>query len=83
MQNAFHVNSLLYRNVRHTIAAGNGSYTPVFLSELPFIPKKILKLDYTFIHVSPPDSLLILFLGASVEVAMIQNSKIVIAQVNP
>jgi acyl-CoA hydrolase len=27
-------------NVRHTIAAGNGSYTPVFLSELPNLFRK-------------------------------------------
>src|SRR5690606_11727834 len=30
---SFHVNSFFIgKNVRHTIAAGNGSYTPVFLS---------------------------------------------------
>lgn len=33
---SFHVNSFFIgRNVRHTLKAGNGSYTPVFLSELP------------------------------------------------
>jgi acyl-CoA hydrolase len=85
--NAFHVNSFFIgKNVRHTIAAGNGSYTPVFLSELPnLFRKKILKLDYTFIHVSPPDKHGYCSLGVSVEatLAAIQNSKIVIAQVNP
>ncbi|MGC4042050.1 MAG: acetyl-CoA hydrolase/transferase C-terminal domain-containing protein [Flavobacterium sp.] len=84
---AFHVNSFFIgKNVRHTIPAGNGSYTPVFLSELPnLFRKKALKLDYTFIHVSPPDAHGYCSLGVSVEatLAAIQNSGKVIAQVNP
>ncbi len=38
---SFHVNSFfLGANVRHTLKAGNGSYTPVFLSELPLLFKR-------------------------------------------
>ena len=38
---SFHVNSFFIgKNVRHTLAAGNGSYTPVFLSELPHLFRK-------------------------------------------
>ena len=39
---SFHVNSFFIgKNVRHTLAAGNGSYTPVFLSELAsFVQEK-------------------------------------------
>ncbi len=84
---AFHVNSFFIgKNVRHTIQAGNGSYTPVFLSELPNLFRKgALSLDYTFIHVSPPDNHGYCSLGVSVEatVAAIRHSKTVIAQVNP
>lgn len=84
---AFHVNSFFIgKNVRHTIEAGNGSYTPVFLSELPnLFRKKALTLDFTLIHVSSPDIHGYCSLGVSVEatVAAIQNSKTVIAQVNP
>jgi len=84
---SFHVNSFFIgKNVRHTIAAGNGSYTPVFLSELPNLFRKgALTLDVVFIHVSPPDSHGYCSLGVSVEatLAAIENSKIVIAQVNP
>jgi acyl-CoA hydrolase len=84
---AFHVNSFFIgKNVRHTIQAGNGSYTPVFLSELPnLFRKKAIALDYTLIHVSPPDAHGYCSLGVSVEatLAAIQNSKVVIAQVNP
>ena len=84
---SFHVNSFFIgSNVRHTLAAGNGSYTPVFLSELPnLFRKKVLPLDVVFIHVSPPDSHGYCSLGVSVEaiLAAIESAKTVIAQVNP
>lgn len=84
---SFHVNSFFIgSNVRHTLAAGNGSYTPVFLSELPnLFRKKVLPLDVVFIHVSPPDNHGYCSLGVSVEaiLAAIESAKTVIAQVNP
>jgi len=84
---SFHVNSFFIgANVRHTLQAGNGSYTPVFLSELPnLFRKNVLPIDVAFIHVSPPDIHGYCSLGVSVEatVAAIENAKIVIAQVNP
>ena len=87
LKDSFHVNSLFIgANVRHTLQAGNGSYTPVFLSELPLLFRKnVLSLDVAFIHVSPPDIHGYCSLGVSVEatVAAIENAKIVIAQVNP
>jgi len=87
LADSFHVNSFFIgKNVRHTLAAGNGSYTPVFLSELPYLfRKQVLPLDVVFIHVSPPDSHGYCSLGVSVEatLAAIENAKMVIAQVNP
>ena len=84
---SFHVNSFFIgANVRHTLTAGNGSYTPVFLSELPLLfRKKTLVLNVVFIHVSPPDSHGYCSLGVSVEatLAAIESAKTVIAQVNP
>jgi len=84
---SFHVNSFFIgKNVRHTLAAGNGSYTPVFLSELPnLFRKKTIPLDAAFIHVSPPDVHGYCSLGVSVEatLAAIENAAVVIAQVNP
>ena len=84
---SFHVNSFFIgANVRHTLKAGNGSYTPVFLSELPHLFRKnVLPLDVAFIHVSPPDKHGYCSLVVSVEatVAAIENAKIVVAQVNP
>lgn len=87
LRDSFFVNSFFIgKNVRHTIEAGNGSYTPVFLSELPrLFRRKILPLDVVFIHVTPPDAHGYCSLGISVEasIAAIENAKIVIAQVNP
>lgn len=87
LSDSFHVNSFFIgANVRHTLTAGNGSYTPVFLSELPHLfRKKVVPLDVVFIHVSPPDQHGYCSLGTSVEasIAAVENAKTVIAQVNP
>lgn len=82
----FFVNSFyIGANVRHTLSAGNGSYTPVFLSELPLLfEKKILPLNAVFIQVTPPDANGYCSLGVSVEAtrAAIRSSQLVIAQIN-
>lgn len=87
LKDSFHVNSFFIgKNVRHTLKAGNGSYTPVFLSELPrLFQQRILELDVVLIHVSVPDRHGYCSLGVSVEacLAAIDNAKTVIAQVNP
>ncbi|EGV44188.1 acetyl-CoA hydrolase/transferase family protein [Bizionia argentinensis JUB59] len=86
LRDSFHVNSFFIgKNVRHTLKAGNGSYTPVFLSELPLLFKRnIIDLQYAFIHVSVPDQHGYCSLGVSVEatLAAIENADYVIAQVN-
>jgi len=86
LHDSFHVNSFFIgKNVRHTLKAGNGSYTPVFLSELPLLFKRnIIDLDVAFIHVSVPDRHGYCSLGVSVEatLAAIDNATHVIAQVN-
>ena len=86
LRDSFHVNSFFIgKNVRHTLKAGNGSYTPVFLSELPLLFKRnIIDLDVALIQVSTPDRHGYCSLGVSVEatLAAIDNAKYVIAQVN-
>jgi len=86
LKDSFHVNSFFIgKNIRHTLQAGNGSYTPVFLSELPLLFKRgIIKLDVAFIHVSMPDKHGYCSLGVSVEatLAAIDNATYVVAQVN-
>lgn len=85
-RDSFHVNSFFIgKNVRHTLKAGNGSYTPVFLSEVPLLFKRnILPVDVALIQVSPPDKHGYCSLGVSVEatLAAIDNAKHVIAQIN-
>jgi acyl-CoA hydrolase len=86
LHKSFHVNSFFIgKNVRHTLKAGNGSYTPVFLSELPLLFKRnIIDLQVALIHVSVPDKHGYCSLGVSVEatLAAIDNADYVIAQVN-
>ena len=86
LKSSFHVNSFFIgKNVRHTLKAGNGSYTPVFLSELPTLFKRnIVDIDVALIHVSVPDKHGYCSLGVSVEatLAAIENANFVIAQVN-
>ena len=86
LKNSFHVNSFFIgKNVRHTLKAGNGFYTPVFLSELPTLFRRnIVDVDVALIHVSVPDKHGYCSLGVSVEatLAAIENANFVIAQVN-
>ena len=86
LSESFHVNSFFIgKNVRHTLKAGNGSYTPVFLSELPLLFKRnSIDLDVALIHVSVPDRHGYCSLGVSVEatLAAIDSASVVIAQVN-
>lgn len=86
LSESFHVNSFFVgKNVRHTLKAGNGSYTPVFLSELPLLFKRnIIDIQVVLIHVSVPDIHGYCSLGVSVEatLAAIDNADYVIAQVN-
>jgi len=85
-KDSFHVNSLFIgHNVRHTLKAGNGSYTPVFLSEVPLLFKRnILPVDVALLQVSRPDRHGYCSLGVSVGAMLsaIENAKHVIALIN-
>jgi acyl-CoA hydrolase len=87
LRESFHVNSLFIGpNVRHTLKAGNGSYTPVFLSEVPYLfRKRVIPIDVAMIQVSPPDKHGYCSLGVSVEATLsaVESAKHVIAKVNP
>ncbi|CEN54080.1 acetyl-CoA hydrolase/transferase family protein [Capnocytophaga canis] len=85
-KDSFFVNSFfLSKNVRHTLEEGNGSYTPVFLSDLPLLfDRKHIPVDVALIQVSPPDIHGHCSIGVSVEAckAAMRNAKRVVAQVN-
>jgi acyl-CoA hydrolase len=86
-KDSFYFNSLFVSaNTRKNINEGQGSYIPVFLSEIPrLFHQHILQLDVALIQVSPPDEHGFCSLGVSVDVAMaaVKNAHHVIAQVNP
>lgn len=73
-------------NVREGIRSGRGDYTPIFLSEIPSLFKKgKIPLDVALIQTSPPDKNGYLSLGISVDIvkSAVENSVMVIAEVNP
>lgn len=72
-------------NVRKAVAEGRGDAIPIFLQEIPLLfYRKVVQPDIAIIQVSPPDEHGYVSLGTSVDCvrAGIQNSKIIIAQVN-
>ena len=80
------INLFVGGNIRKNMDYNRIDYLPCFLSEIPelFRSKKCL-LDVALIHVSPPDVQGYCSLGVSVDIvkSAIQNSKIIIAQINP
>lgn len=83
----FSVNSFfISQNVRDIIQEGLGGYTPIFLSDIPRLFKTgQLPLDVALIQVTPPDQDGMCSLGISVDIvkSAAENSRLVIAQVNP
>lgn len=86
LQNSFIIKSFFVgANNRDVIQNGNGSYIPIFLSEVPALFRKgVIELDVALISVSPPDKHGYCSLGTSVDISLAaaQCAKIVIAQVN-
>lgn len=85
--NSFHTNSLFIgSNVRKATQKGsNASYTPVFLSEVPYLFRNnILPIDVAMVQVSPPDAHGYCSLGISIEAskAAVDSASYVIAEIN-
>ena len=82
----FKINSFfISQSMRDPINKGLGSYTPILLSDIPrLFSGGQLELDVSLIQVSPPDNNGICSLGISVDIikAAIENSRLVVAQVN-
>ena len=73
-------------NVRKTIQAGYGDYTPISLSDVPrLFSSGQMPLDVALIQVTPPDLQGRCSLGISVDIvkSAAANAGLVIAQVNP
>lgn len=86
LSNSFRINSFfISEHLRDSISQGLGSYTPIMLSDIPqLFSNGQIPLDVSLIQVSHPDGKGMCSLGPSVDVikAAVENSKIVIAQVN-
>ena len=86
-KDSFKIRSLFVGgNVRKAVNSEQGSYTPVFLSQMPkLFEEKYLNIDVALIQVGMPDSHGYCSLGVSVDTskAAIESAKVVIAQVNP
>ncbi|HQY52304.1 MAG TPA: acetyl-CoA hydrolase/transferase C-terminal domain-containing protein [Ignavibacteria bacterium] len=73
-------------NVRKAVHEGRADFIPVFLSEIPILLKnKKLPVDVCLLHLSPPDTHGFCSLGVSNECTKTaaENSRIIIAQINP
>ncbi len=83
----FSVNSFFVgANVRKTIQAGYGDYTPINLSDVPHLfSSGRMPIDVALIQVTPPDANGRCSLGISVDIvkSAAANAGLVIAQVNP
>lgn len=73
-------------NTRDAINRGFADYTPIFLSQVPYLfRRKIIPIDVALIQTSPPDEHGYASLGISVDIvkAAVENASLVIAQMNP
>ena len=85
-QNQFRHNAFFIGpNVREAVNEVRADYTPVFLSEVPWLFRRgQIPLDFALIQVSPPDDHGFCSLGVSVDVvkAAIDTANLVVAEVN-
>ncbi len=80
--NAFFVDD----NTRDAVAQGAADYTPIFMKDIPNLFKTgRVPLDVSLVQVSPPDEHGWVSLGVAVDIikSAVENSKMIIAQVNP
>jgi len=83
---SFHINCLFVSNtVRNAVNDGRADYVPVFLSDIPDLFRKQMKIDVALVQVSLPDEHGYCSLGVSVDIARsaVNTAKYIIAQVNP
>jgi len=84
-QNFRHNAFFIGDNTRQAVNSGSADYTPIFLSEVPFLfQKKIVPIDVAIIQLSLPDKHGYMSYGVSVDVvkAATESADVVIAQVN-
>jgi len=83
---SFHINCMFVSNsVREAVNSGRADFIPVFLSDIPDLFRKQMKIDVALVQVSPPDKHGYCSLGVSVDIARsaVNTATHIIAQVNP
>ncbi len=83
---AFHINCMFVsESVRKAVNEGRADFIPVFLSDIPDLFRKEIKIDVALVQVSPPDEHGYCSLGVSVDIARtaVNTATHIIAQVNP
>ncbi|MEM4161459.1 MAG: GNAT family N-acetyltransferase [Thermoplasmata archaeon] len=82
----FRHNSFFIGNhTREAVNAGNADYTPIFISQIPFLlRRRFIPIDVAIVQVSPPDKHGYVSLGISVDItkAAVESADLVIAQMN-
>ncbi len=85
-QNQFRHNSFfISENMRDAVSEGRADYTPIMLSDIPYLFKRgRMAIDVALIQVSPPDRHGYCSLGISVDItkSAAENADMIIAQVN-
>jgi acyl-CoA hydrolase len=79
--NAFFIGN----NARNAIKEGRADFTPIFLSEVPWLVKNYLKPDVAIVQLSRPDKRGFCSFGCGVDTtkAATESAKVIIAQINP
>lgn len=83
---SFHINCMFVsESVRMAVNEGRADYIPVFLSDIPDLFRREMKIDVAIVQVSPPDEHGYCSLGVSVDIARsaVNTATHIIAQVNP
>ena len=83
---SFYINCMFVsESVRKAVNEGRAEFIPVFLSDIPDLYRKQMKIDVALVQVSPPDEHGYCSLGVSVDIARsaVNTAAHIIAQVNP
>ena len=83
---SFHINCMFVSNsVRQAVNEGRADFIPVFLSDIPDLFRREMKIDVALVQVSPPDINGYCSLGVSVDIARsaVNTATHIIAQINP
>lgn len=86
MENHFRHNAFFIgNNARNAVREGKADFTPIFLSEVPWLLRNIHKIDVALIQVSPPDKRGFCSFGVGIDCTKTATdvARYIIAHINP